>query len=145
MKGFVLQGGDPTGTGKGGESIWGGTFPDEFHHSLRYLQACLFHMLVIIACVIALMLHMYVCRHDKRGIVSMATNGPDLNASQFFILYAPQTHLNDKNTVFGEVIEGFDVLDTIEKVPVGKKNRPINEIRILSSTIHANPLAPVHQ
>ena len=75
----------------------------------------------------------------------MATNGPDLNASQFFILYCAQPHLNDKNTVFGQVIDGFDVLDNIEKIPVSKKNKPISEIKILGSTIHANPLAPTHQ
>jgi peptidyl-prolyl cis-trans isomerase-like 3 len=73
----------------------------------------------------------------------MATNGPDMNASQFFILYSPQAHLNNKNTVFGQVIDGFDVLDAIERMPVaGKKCKPINDIVIDHITIHANPLAP---
>jgi peptidyl-prolyl cis-trans isomerase-like 3 len=72
----MLQGGDPTGTGKGGESIWGGQFLDEFHPDLQ---------------------------HNKRGIVSMANNGPNTNSAQFFITYAPQTHLNNQYTVFGQV------------------------------------------
>ena len=76
IKGFMIQGGDPTGTGKGGESIWGGTFIDEFHNDLK---------------------------HDRKGIVSMANNGPDSNGSQFFITYAAQSHLNNQYTIFGKV------------------------------------------
>jgi peptidyl-prolyl cis-trans isomerase-like 3 len=76
IKGFMVQGGDPTGTGKGGESIWGGTFIDEFHSDLK---------------------------HDKRGIVSMANNGPDSNGSQFFISYSAQPHLNNQYTIIGQV------------------------------------------
>lgn len=115
MKGFMLQGGDPTGTGKGGESIFGGVFADEIHPECPL--------------------------HYKRGIVSMANNGPDTNGSQFFITYSPQPHLNSKYTVFGQVIDGFEVLDAIERVPVGKKNRPTTDITLNSVTIHANPLA----
>ena len=114
VRGFCAQGGDPTGTGKGGESIWGGTFADEFHPE---------------------------CTHSKRGIVSMANNGPNLNASQFFILYEPQSHLDNKYTVFGHVIDGFDALDAMEKVPVGKKNKPLTDIVLERTEIHANPLA----
>ena len=114
MKGFMLQGGDPTGTGKGGESIWGGTFIDEFHPD---------------------------CSHSKRGVLSMANNGPSTNGSQFFITYGPQAHLDHKYTVFGEVLDGHDVLDLIEKVPVGKKNRPLTDVTLNSVVIHANPLA----
>lgn len=115
MAGFIIQGGDPTGTGKGGESIWGGTFQDQFCNDLK---------------------------HSKRGIVSMANSGPDTNASQFFICYDAQPHLNNKNTVIGQVLDGFDVLDKLERVPVGKKSRPLTDIVLERITIHVNPIAP---
>jgi len=72
MKGFMVQGGDPTGTGKGGESVYGGYLPDEFHSQAAF---------------------------DRRGIVAMANNGPDTNGSQFFITYSAQPHLNSRYTV----------------------------------------------
>lgn len=71
----------------------------------------------------------------------MANNGPDTNGSQFFITYGPHAHLNNHYTVFGQVIDGFEVLEKLEEVPVGKKNRPFNDIIIKSIIIHANPLA----
>lgn len=114
IRGFMLQGGDPTGTGKGGESIFGGYFDDEYRPELK---------------------------HDRRGIVSMANNGPNTNGSQFFITYGSQPHLNNMYTIFGQVIDGFPALDAIEKIPVAKKNRPLSDIRIESVIIHANPLA----
>ncbi|KAJ1984362.1 Peptidyl-prolyl cis-trans isomerase cyp10 [Dimargaris cristalligena] len=111
----MLQTGDPTGTGKGGNSIWGHKFEDEIRASLK---------------------------HNARGIVSMANSGPDTNGSQFFIIYSKQSHLDTKYTVFGKVIDGVDTtLDAFEKLPVDEKNRPIKEVRIRSVTIHANPLA----
>lgn len=81
-------------------------------------------------------------KHDERGVVSMANNGPNTNASQFFITYAAASHLDHVYTIFGHVISGFDTLDKMEKVPVGKKNRPTSDIIIESVTIHANPIAP---
>ncbi|ORX93839.1 cyclophilin-like protein [Basidiobolus meristosporus CBS 931.73] len=115
IKGFMLQTGDPTGTGKGGNSIWGKKFNDEIRSTLK---------------------------HNARGIVSMANSGPDTNGSQFFIIYNKQPHLDTKYTVFGKVIDGADTtLDSIEKVTVDEKNRPIQDIRIRTVTIHANPLA----
>lgn len=115
IKGFMVQTGDPTGTGKGGESIWGGKFADELRDDLK---------------------------HNVRGVVSMANNGPNTNASQFFITYAKQPHLDLKYTVFGKVIDGMDTLDELEKVPVNPKNfRPLRDIRLNAVTIHANPFA----
>lgn len=78
---------------------------------------------------------------DKRGILAFANNGPDTNGSQFYFTYSAQPHLNNQYTVFGQVIDGFEVLDAMEKVPVGKKNRPLADIKIESIIIHANPLA----
>ena len=114
IKGFMVQTGDPTGTGKGGESIWGSKFNDEIKDTLR---------------------------HKTRGIVSMANSGPNTNGSQFFITYGAQPSLDLKYTVFGKVIDGFEVLDALEKVPVTPKFRPIKDVKLNFVTIHANPLA----
>jgi len=118
MPGFMIQGGDPSNTGKGGASIWGAEFPDEFHGENR---------------------------HVARGVLSMANKGPGTNRSQFFITYGPQPHLNDRYTVFGRLLHGFDTLDAMERVPVDvgnkKKHRPTRDILLESITIHANPLA----
>jgi peptidyl-prolyl cis-trans isomerase-like 3 len=114
IKGFIIQGGDPQGTGKGGNSIYGKYFEDEIVNNLE---------------------------HDKRGILSMANSGPNTNGSQFFITYGKHEHLNGIYTVFGKVIDGFEVLDLMEKEPVGKNNKPINPIKINSVTIHSNPIA----
>ncbi|KAG1668534.1 hypothetical protein FOA52_012128 [Chlamydomonas sp. UWO 241] len=117
IKGFMLQGGDPTGTGKGGRSIYAtpnGKFPDELVDSLK---------------------------HARRGVVSMANSGPDTNGSQFFIAYKAHAHLNGKYTVFGQVIDGLDTLDRLEKLPVDAADRPKQEVKINSVTVHANPMA----
>eukprot|EP00699_Malawimonas_sp_californiana_P001137 EC714995.1.p1 GENE.EC714995.1~~EC714995.1.p1 ORF type:complete len:165 (+),score=13.92 EC714995.1:127-621(+) len=111
---FMIQGGDPTGTGKGGTSVWGGPFADELNEVLK---------------------------HDKRGVVSMANSGPNTNQAQFFITYRPQPSLDKKYTVFGHVIHGNDTLDRMEKVEVGPKDRPKTDIMITGVTIHANPFA----
>ncbi|CAN0465836.1 unnamed protein product [Ectocarpus sp. 12 AP-2014] len=71
----------------------------------------------------------------------MASKGPNTNKSQFFITYTRQPHLNNVYTVFGKVIDGLDVLDVIEKAPVGKKERPLTDMIIKHVTIHANPIA----
>ncbi|KAF2131569.1 cyclophilin-like protein [Dothidotthia symphoricarpi CBS 119687] len=80
-------------------------------------------------------------RHNARGIVSMANKGPNSNGSQFFITFAPAPHLDGKNTVFGKVIEGIEVLDDLESIAVDKKSRPLERVEIKSVTVHANPLA----
>ncbi|XP_008334454.2 peptidyl-prolyl cis-trans isomerase-like 3 [Cynoglossus semilaevis] len=115
IKGFMVQTGDPTGTGKGGTSIWGRSFDDEFSEHLK---------------------------HNVRGVVSMANNGPNTNGSQFFFTYAKQPHLDMKYTVFGKIIDGLETLDELEKLPVNEKTfRPLSETRIKDVTIHANPFA----
>lgn len=119
IPGFMIQTGDPTGTGKGGKSIWGAKFEDEFRESVK---------------------------HTARGMVSMASNGPDTNGSQFFITYSKQPHLDMKYTAFGRVIDGFDTLDTMEKLPVNEKNhKPVSETQLRTITIHANPIADLQQ
>jgi len=80
-------------------------------------------------------------RHNARGIVSMANKGPATNGSQFFITLAAAPHLDGKNTVFGKVLEGWQVLDQLEELPVDKKSRPQERVEITKVTIHANPLA----
>ena len=110
----MVQTGDPTGKGKGGESIWGGHFNDEIKDGLK---------------------------HKVRGTLSMANSGPNTNGSQFFFTYAAQPTLDLKYTVFGKVIDGFETLEKLEKVPVDAKYRPKDEVRLQSVTIHANPLA----
>ncbi|KAI9703832.1 MAG: Peptidyl-prolyl cis-trans isomerase cyp10 [Candelina mexicana] len=115
IRGFMVQGGDPTGKGKGGNSIYGSDFEDEIRPALR---------------------------HNARGIVSMANRGPGTNGSQFFLTYAAAPHLDGKNTVFGRIIEGADTtLDIMEALEVDKKYRPLEKITVKRVTIHANPLA----
>ncbi|XP_050388092.1 peptidyl-prolyl cis-trans isomerase CYP65 [Argentina anserina] len=112
IRNFMIQGGDPTGTGKGGESIWGKPFNDELNSKLV---------------------------HSGRGVVSMANSGPHTNGSQFFILYKSANHLNFKHTVFGGVVGGLTTLATMEKVPVDDDDRPLEEIKITSVTVFVNP------
>ncbi|EFB29502.1 hypothetical protein PANDA_003919, partial [Ailuropoda melanoleuca] len=116
----------PQGTGRGGNSIWGKKFEDEYSEYLK---------------------------HNVRGVVSMANNGPNTNGSQFFITYGKQPHLDMKYTVFGKhldmkytvfgkVIDGLETLDELEKLPVNEKTyRPLNDVHIKDITIHANPFA----
>jgi len=109
IDGFMIQGGDPTGTGSGGESIWGKPFKDEFTPKHRF---------------------------DGPGILAMANAGPGTNGSQFFITLAATPWLNDHHTIFGKVIEGMDVVSAIGKTKVSKPdNRPYSDIVIESITI----------
>ncbi|KAL7673715.1 hypothetical protein ACOME3_008567 [Neoechinorhynchus agilis] len=115
VPGFIVQTGDPTGTGKRSESIWGGFFEDEVCDDVK---------------------------HDSRGVVSMASKGPNTNGSQFFITYKKQESFDGKYTAFGRVIDGWDALDSLEKMPtVSGTYRPENPVKIRDVTIHANPLA----
>lgn len=66
----------------------------------------------------------------------MANSGPNTNGSQFFITYSAFDHLDGKNTIFGKIAEGYETLDKLEKEPVGKANRPLNEVKVISVTVH---------
>ncbi|WEW61115.1 cyclophilin peptidyl-prolyl cis-trans isomerase Cyp8 [Emydomyces testavorans] len=118
IKGFMIQGGDPTGTGKGGESIWGKYFADETMGPLK---------------------------HDSRGTLSMANKGKNTNSSQFFIAYRALPHLNNKHTIFGHVIDdpspSSPTLDAMESAPVDSStsNRPTPPIRILDVKVFVDP------
>ncbi|NQY95323.1 MAG: peptidylprolyl isomerase [Campylobacteraceae bacterium] len=106
---FMLQGGDPTGTGRGGESIWGGKFKDEFSPKALF---------------------------DKAGVLAMANSGPNTNGSQFFITTVPTYWLNGRHTIFGYVIKGMDVVKKIEYTPTsGRANKPITNQVIKKITI----------
>ncbi|RXJ99119.1 peptidylprolyl isomerase [Arcobacter sp. CECT 8986] len=111
IKNFMIQGGDPTGTGAGGESIWEKPFKDEFAPNAVF---------------------------DKAGILAMANRGPNTNGSQFFITTAPTYWLNGKHTIFGYVKKGMDVVRKIENTPTSGKyqgNKPLIEQKIISITI----------
>jgi peptidyl-prolyl cis-trans isomerase-like protein 2 len=112
IPGFMIQGGDPTATGTGGKSAWGKPLKDEIVHSLR---------------------------HTARGVLSMANAGPNTNTSQFFILFKPATHLDNKHSVFGRVVGGMEVLDLMETVPTDPKDKPRNDIVIKKVSIFVNP------
>ena len=105
IEGFMLQTGDPTGTGHGGP---GYTFDDEFHEELR---------------------------HDSPGTLSMANRGPDTNGSQFFITLDAQPHLDDRHAVFGEVVEGMDVVREIGSVETDGNDKPQEDIVLESVEI----------
>jgi len=113
IKGFMIQGGDPTGTGRGGQSIWGKPFEDEFDGPER---------------------------HSTRGILSMANKGKNTNTSQFFITYRAVPHLDRKHTIFARVVGGLDTtLRSMETAEVGEKDKPVDDIEILDIVVFVDP------
>ena len=112
IKNFMVQGGDPTGTGHGGDSIWNKPFEDEFKTNLV---------------------------HQGRGIVSMANAGKDSNKSQFFITFRSCRHLDNKHSVFGKVVGGMDTLSAIERTETDAKDKPKSTIKILKTTVFLDP------
>lgn len=105
---FMIQGGDPTGTGRGGESIWGKNFADEFDPALRF---------------------------DRPGILAMANAGPNTNGSQFFITTAPTPWLQNRHTIFGEVVEGYEFVQAIEQTPSDRQDKPNTPQKIERATL----------
>ncbi len=105
---FMLQGGDPTGTGMGGQSIWGRNFEDECRPDVKF---------------------------DRKGLLAMANAGPGTNGSQFFITTAATPWLHMKHTIFGEVVKGYDVVEKIEKTPTDHGDRPKTKQQIIKATI----------
>lgn len=113
IKDFMIQGGDPTGTGRAGESIWGGKFQDEFNSKAMF---------------------------NKVGVLAMANSGPNTNGSQFFITTVETPWLNGKHTIFGYVKgkESFDIVKKLEKVPTSGRyggNKPLTEQKIIKAYI----------
>jgi peptidyl-prolyl cis-trans isomerase-like protein 2 len=112
IKNFMIQGGDPSGSGRGGTSVWGRNFEDEFEGPRR---------------------------HDRRGVISMANKGKNTNSSQFFITYRPAKHLDLKHTVFAQVVGGLDVLARLEAVEGDDKGRPKEPIQLKDVVVFVDP------
>lgn len=108
IKGFMIQGGDPTGTGRGGESIWGAPFEDEVTPAVKF---------------------------DSKGILAMANAGPQTNGSQFFITTAPTGWLNMRHTIFGRVINGYDVIEKIENTQTKAGDKPVEDQKIIKAYV----------
>ena len=108
IKNFMIQGGDPTGTGAGGESIWKKPFVDECAANVKF---------------------------DKPGLLAMANRGPATNGSQFFITTAATPWLNMRHTIFGEVTAGYDIVQKMEAVKTGPQDRPVEPVKILKAYV----------
>ena len=108
IKNFMIQGGDPTGTGRGGQSIWNKPFKDEFKPGLVF---------------------------DKPGILAMANAGPMTNGSQFFITTAATPWLNGRHTIFGKVVKGMDVVQKLNTVATGRGDRLVTTQKIIKADV----------
>ncbi|MFH1782907.1 MAG: peptidylprolyl isomerase [Candidatus Omnitrophota bacterium] len=111
IKDFMIQGGDPTATGTGGESIWNRPFEDEVTSDITF---------------------------NKEGILAMANSGKNTNGSQFFITTKPTPWLNNKHTIFGEVIEGYDVVEKIENTETDARDKPKKDQTIIKAYVVNN-------
>ena len=105
---FMVQGGDPSGTGRGGESVFSGKFEDEISRDLK---------------------------HTGAGVLSMANSGPNTNGSQFFITLGPAPWLDGKHTIFGRVSKGTKVIQSLGAVPTGTNDRPLQDIQIIKASV----------
>jgi len=115
---FMLQGGDPTGTGTGGDSHWGGTFKDEIKTQYH---------------------------HTGRGVLSMANSGPDSNKSQFFITYRSCKHLDGKHTIFGKLVGGMETLTAVEAVGTDNKDKPVTPIVLEKVVVFVDPFVEAEE
>lgn len=109
IKNFMIQGGDPTGTGRGGKSIWNRAFKDEFAKNVTF---------------------------NKSGILAMANAGPGTNGSQFFITTAPTPWLNGRHTIFGYVVKGMDTVDKLNNIETSGRSsgdRPLEKQEIIKA------------
>ncbi len=105
---FMIQGGDPTGTGRGGSSVWGKPFVDEVRKDVQF---------------------------ERAGVLAMANSGPSTNGSQFFITTAETSWLNMRHTIFGRVTAGYDVVQKIENTPTGPGDKPLAEQKIIKAHV----------
>lgn len=108
IKNFMIQGGDPTGTGAGGSSVWGKNFSDECAPQVKF---------------------------DKPGLLAMANRGPNTNGSQFFITTVSTPWLNMRHTIFGQVVKGMEIIAKIENSPCGPQDRPIETQKIIKAYV----------
>mmetsp|Transcript_10652 Transcript_10652/g.17367 ORF Transcript_10652/g.17367 Transcript_10652/m.17367 type:complete len:164 (+) Transcript_10652:56-547(+) len=108
IRDFMIQGGDPTGTGRGGESIFGGKFEDEVTPALK---------------------------HTGAGILCMANSGPNTNGSQFYITLAPTPWLDGKHTIFGRIQSGMKIVQRIGSTPTTQQDQPTSTIKIIKASI----------
>ncbi|KAI9269053.1 cyclophilin-like domain-containing protein [Phascolomyces articulosus] len=108
IENFMIQGGDPTGTGRGGSSIYGDKFEDEINRELK---------------------------HTGAGILSMANSGPNTNGSQFFITLAPTPWLDGKHTIFGRVSDGMNIVKKMGLVATDSTDRPKDSVRIIKARV----------
>ena len=106
IQNFVVQGGDPSGTGRGGTSIYGKQFEDEIHPNLK---------------------------HTGAGVLSMANSGKNTNGSQFFITLAPTSHLDGKHTIFGRIKSGMKVVQKMSMVQTNANNKPLDDVKIFKA------------
>ncbi|MFH1239538.1 MAG: peptidylprolyl isomerase [bacterium] len=108
IKRFMIQGGDPTASGRGGQSIWGKPFEDEVTEKATF---------------------------NRTGILAMANAGPNTNGSQFFITTVQTTWLNMRHTIFGEVIKGYEVVQKIENTKTGPGDKPLEDQKIIKISV----------